>query len=235
MRPVLFERGGVTIRSYPAMLYVGLVAGTLAGNAAARAARIDALRVTAATLILLGPALVGARLFYAATHWEFYRGAVSRIWDRKRGGAAQYGGLLLALPLSVPVAGALHLAWGGFWDAAVFSILIAMIFGRAGCLLQGCCAGRLSSSRFTFHGRLPTQCLEAVWAACLLVLALAVRQRLPFPGALFWAVAGGYGAGRLGLESTREEGAGTFTIHHGLSAALIVLSLAEFASRWPRH
>jgi prolipoprotein diacylglyceryltransferase len=217
------------------MLYVGLVAGIVAGNAAARAAGLDAFRVTAATLILLGPALAGARLFYAATHWGFYRGDPSRIWDRKRGGAAQYGGLVLALPLSVPVAGALQLGWGGYWDAAVFTILTAMIFGRTGCLLNGCCAGRFSRSRFAFHGRLPTQCLEAGWAVCLLVVAIAIRQRLPFPGALFWVVAGGYAAGRLGLESTREEGAGTFTIHHGLSAALVVLSLAEFASRWPRH
>jgi len=235
MRPVLFQHGGVTIRSYPVMLYVGIVAGIAAGNAAAHAAGIDALRVTAATLILLVPALAGARLFYAATHWGFYRGAPDRIWDRKRGGAAQYGGLLLALPLSVPIAGALHLDWGGYWDAAVFSILTAMIFGRTGCLLQGCCAGRLSRSRFAFHGRLPTQYLEAGWAACLLVLAIVIRPRLPFSGALFWAVAGGYAAGRLGLESTREEGAGTFTIHHGLSAALVLLSLAEFSFRWPHH
>ena len=43
------------------MLYLGLVAGVAAGNVAARAAGIDAFRMFAATLVLIGPALVGAR------------------------------------------------------------------------------------------------------------------------------------------------------------------------------
>src|SRR5262249_15504183 len=241
--PVLFHWRGVAIHSYPAMLYLGLVVGLEAGNIASHLAGMDAFRVLIATFLLLTPALVGARLFYVAMHWQIYRQNPRRIWNRNEGGAAQYGGLALALPLSIPVTAGLHLPWGAFWDVTAFTILVGMMIVRIGCLLNGCCAGRPSSSwiavnlpnlRGVWARRLPTQCLEAGWAAVLLVLAVGLRGKLPFPGALFWVVAAGYGGGRLVLESTREQvsGAGRFTIHHGVSATLILLSLAALASGW---
>ena len=58
MRPILFQWRGLTVWSYPALLYVGLVLGVLAGNVAAHAAGVDALGVFEATFLLL---LAGAR------------------------------------------------------------------------------------------------------------------------------------------------------------------------------
>ncbi len=227
------------------MLYLGLVAGVVAGNAAAHAAGIDAFRAFVATIILIVPALIGARLFYVASHWQLYRKSLRRIWNRSEGGAAQYGGLAAVLLLSVPLLHTLNLPFGAFWDVATFTILVGMIFGRIGCLLNGCCAGRPSRSWLSAYlpnhlgvwdRRIPTQCLEAGWAAVLLVSANTVWRWLPFPGALFLVVTAGYACGRLVLESTREplSGASRFTIHHGISVALIVLSLAALTARWPK-
>ncbi len=227
------------------MLYIGLVAGVVAGNAAAHAAGIDAVRAYVATLALIVPALIGARLFYVASHWRLYRQSPQRVWNRSDGGAAQYGGLALVLPLSVPLLAALQLPFGAFWDVAAFTILVGMIFGRIGCLLNGCCAGRpsrtwvsayLPNHQGVWDWRIPTQCLEAGWAAVLLVSATAVWRWLPFPGALFLVVTAGYACGRLVLESTREplSRASRFTIHHGISVALIVLSLAALTAHWPK-
>jgi phosphatidylglycerol:prolipoprotein diacylglycerol transferase len=221
------------------MLYLGLVAGVVAGNAAAHAAGVDAFRVYLATLILIPAGLIGARLFYVASHWRFFRQNPRRIWNRREGGASQYGALLVVLPLSVPLLAQLRLDLGAFWDVVVFTILVSMIFGRIGCLLNGCCAGRPSESWMSmrlpnlerkWQRRLPAQGLEAAWAAALLVCAIFVRQHLPFAGALFLVVMAGYAAGRLVLESTREQPPGTarFTV------ALIVLSLATVAARWPK-
>jgi prolipoprotein diacylglyceryltransferase len=222
-----------------------MVVGIITGNAAAHVAGMDAFRVLIATLVLLVPALLGARLFYVATHWQVYRQNPQRIWNRNEGGAAQYGGLAVALPLSAPVAAIVRIPWGAFWDVAVFTILVGMIIVRIGCLLNGCCAGRPSRSWLAlclpnasgvWARRLPTQCLEAGWAVVLLVSAIVLRNKLASPGDLFWIVAAGYAAGRLVLESTRESrpGARRFTVHHGVSIALILLSGAALASRWPK-
>ena len=247
MRPLLFQRSGVTIHSYPAMLYVGMVAGVVGGNVAARAAGMDPHRVLVATLVLLAPALIGARLLYVASNWRFYRQFPRQIWNRSEGGAAQYGGLALALPLSVPLTNALHISWGSFWDVAIFTILLGMIFARIGCLLNGCCAGRPFSSWLALNlpnatgvwvRRLPTQCLEGCWAVMLLVFAIEIRRKLPFPGAVFWVVVAGYAAGRLVLESMREPEPEPvwhgFNIHHGLSVVLILVSSAALSTHWPK-
>ena len=244
MRPILFCWRGRKIHSYPAMLWLGMVAGVVAGNAAAHAAGLNAFRVYVATLLLILPALAGARLLHVALHWPLYRANPRRIWDRSDGGAAQYGGLV-AVPLSVPLLAALGVPLGAFWDVATVTILVGMILTRVGCLLHGCCAGRASeawcSVRLPDHAgvwakRIPTQCFEALWAALLLAAAVAVWPRLPFPGALFLVVVIGYASGRLVLESLRERrpGAARFSAYHGFSVALVLVSLAALTARWPK-
>ncbi len=245
MRRVLFQWRGLTVWSYPAMLYVGLVAGVVAGNVAAHAAGINAFRAYVATLLLIAPALIGARLLYVVSHWQLYRRSLRRIWNRNEGGWDMYGGLPVALVLSVPLLAALKLPFGAFWDVAMFTILVGMILTRIGCLLNGCCAGRpskawgsvyLPNHLGVWERRIPTQCLEAGWAGVLLVSAMTVWRWLPFPGALFLLVAAGYGCGRLVLESAREPepGANRFNVSHAISAVMIMASLATLTAYWTR-
>jgi phosphatidylglycerol:prolipoprotein diacylglycerol transferase len=243
VRPILFQWRGFTVWSYPAMLYVGLVLGVVAGNAAAHAAGLDAFRTFVATLVLIVPALAFARLLHVALYWRYYRLHLGDIWNRSQGGAAQYGGLLAALPISVPVLALLHLPLAAFWDVAIITILVGMMFVRVGCLLNGCCAGRPSTSwagvrlpnhRGEWSRRIPSQLLEAGWSGALLAGALGLWRWLPFPGALCLLVIAGYAAGRLVLESLRERLPGAFplTVHHAISALLVMGSLGALAVHW---
>jgi len=244
MRPLLFTWRGIKVWSYPAMLYIGLVVGVAAGNIAAHAAGLNAFRVYVATLLLIPPSLVGARLLHVFTHWDVYRNDRKRIWNRNEGGQAQYGGLAVMVPLSFPLLAILDIPLGGFWDVSSFTILVGMIFTRVGCLLNGCCAGRpsgifgvhLPNAHGVWEKRIPTQILEAVWATILVIAAAMIWHMLPFSGALFLFVVAGYAVGRLALESARElaPGARGFTIHHAISLGMIVLSLAAFTANWPK-
>ena len=238
MRPVLFQWRGVTFWAYPTLLYLGLVAGVLCGNLAARAAGLDPLRVYVATFLLLLPALAGARLLYVACNLARYRGRISAVWSRQDGGAAQYGGLILAVPLSFPILRSLDLPIAAFWDVGLVTILVGMIPTRVGCFLNGCCAGRPSSAwcslvlpntRGEWTRRIPTQWFEALFAAAILVSGILLWDRMPFPGAFALYAVACYGAGRLILESLRELPPGKqFTVEHAISAALLVLSLTAF-------
>jgi phosphatidylglycerol:prolipoprotein diacylglycerol transferase len=191
---------------------------------AAHAAGLDALRIFAATLLLIPPALVGARLLYVGTRWRDYRRDPRRIWRRGEAGAAHYGGLGVALALSVPVLAVLRVPLGAFWDATAPAMLLTLAFARVGCWLNGCCAGRPGS-------RVPVQLLEAAWALALLALSLALWGRLPFPGASFLVLAAIYATGRLALLGARA-GERRFTIHHGISVAMIVLSVGALTAHW---
>lgn len=242
MRPILFQWRGYRVFSYPAMLYVGTVLGIVAGNRAAHASGLDAFRVWIATLILFAAALAGARLLFVAINWRQHGVGPRRIFDRNQGGAAQYGGLLVALPLSWPLLAALRVPYAAFWDVAVITILVAMTFTRIGCLLNGCCAGRevrrfgvmLPNTRGECKRRVPTQILEGALALVLLVSGLMVWRALPAPGALFLLLAGGYALGRLVLETFREHAPGTsaFNIQHAISLGLAATSLTSLALLW---
>jgi len=224
------------------MQYIGLTIGVLAGNVAARSTGLDAFRVYVATIVLLFPALAGARVLYIASHWNAYRNNRHNIWNTHEGGAAQYGGILVMIPLSVPLLSILRIPFGAFWDVGGITIMVGMIFTRIGCFMNGCCAGRPTSSRFGLHlpnvrgewsHRFPTQLLEACWAATLLFAGLVLWPKLPFDGALFLFIASGYATGRLIMESMRDlkTASRPFTIHHAISILIIVSSVLAITVR----
>jgi len=225
MRRILFRCGGAPIYSYPAMLYLGTVLGVVAGNYAANRARLDSRVVFAITLLACGGGLIGGRLSFVVARWPIYWREPRRIWSGSEGGADMYGGLPLAVLVSVPLLRLWSLPFG--------------------CLLNGCCSGRHSEGRFALwlanqsgerRRRIPNQILEGSWAAVLLAGAVLLWGKLPFPGALFLYLLGGYGAGRLVLESTRERppGAPRISIDHAVSMGLVVLCATGFLTAWPR-
>jgi prolipoprotein diacylglyceryltransferase len=217
---VLVTIRGRELHSYPVFLYLGAVAGTCAAAAAAP----DRLggRVAVATVLLLVPALVGSRLLYVATHLDAYRGRWELAFSRSAGGGAMYGGLLLALPVSVPLLRVLEVPFGAYWDAALFTLLVGMIFTRVGCLLNGCCRGTR---------KIPTSMLEAALAGVLLVGAFALNGELPFVGALFLGALAGYATGRFVLDFTRAERVRRLTVAQTTSICA-VLGTLPFVLVW---
>jgi phosphatidylglycerol---prolipoprotein diacylglyceryl transferase len=238
MRPVLFTWRGAPVSSYAVMLYFGLVFGTFAAGASAQAQGLHANAVAVAILALLAPAVLGARLAFVAGHWSTFRADPRRIFGRRRSGAVAYGALL-AVPASVPLLLALGIPFGSFWDAGAVGFLTATIFLRAGCLLNGCCSGRATRSRFGIvvrdhRGRrvrrIPTPVLEAISAAAILAGAAAAEGRMPFHGALFLSTLAAYATGRFAIDFTRDAPGrhGGLTVVQRLSASFVVLSLAAF-------
>ncbi|MDX6449414.1 MAG: phosphatidylglycerol---prolipoprotein diacylglyceryl transferase [Gaiellaceae bacterium] len=218
LRPVLLTVRGRELHSYPCLLYLGSVAGTLA--AAAAAPDDLAARVAFATTVLIVPALVGSRLMYVLTHRGAYRGRWRLAARRDAGGGAMYGGLILALPLSVPLLRVLDIPLRTYWDAAVFALLVGMIFTRAGCLLHGCCRGTR---------RIPTSVLEAALACVLLAGAVALHSRVPFDGALFLGALAAYATGRFALDFTRVEPRRRPTVAQATSVCALLGTLLVLA------
>jgi len=236
MLKVLLRFRGIEIHSYPAFLFLGLTFGIIAGTYAGSAAGLEPTRLYLVLLLLTIPALVGSRLLYALTHLQFYRDHPQELFSRDTGGAALYGGLLLALACSWPVLRLLGLPLGAFWDAATITLLVGMVFTKIGCLLNGCCAGRPTSGLFGLElpnergvwcRRVPSQLLECGLAAALLVGALFWKPR-PFSGALFLGAVAIYATARLPLGATRERADPTerIGVYYAISVTLAVASVA---------
>jgi phosphatidylglycerol---prolipoprotein diacylglyceryl transferase len=214
MRKILISWRGWNLHSYPTMLYVGMVCGIFVAAWVAGRSGLAPDRFVLATMFLSPLTLIGARLFFVASHWDVYRNNRARIWRRSEGGMAMYGGLLAAVPLSIPLLRVMELPFAKFWDASTFAILVGMIFTRFGCFLNGCCSGRPSTSWLALNlpdyrgirrRRLPTQLLEAAWAAILLSAAFALRGHEPFDGAIFCSAVLAYAIGRTFLQTLRDD------------------------------
>jgi phosphatidylglycerol---prolipoprotein diacylglyceryl transferase len=214
MRKILISWRGRNLYSYPTMLYVGMVCGIFVAAWVAGRSGLDPDRFVLATIILSPLTLIGARLFFVASHWDAYRNDRARIWRRSEGGMAMYGGLLAAVPLSIPLLRLMDLPFAKFWDASTFAMLVGMGFTRFGCLLNGCCSGRLSASwlalnlpdhRGVRRRRVPTQLLEAAYAMVLVTAAFALRGHQPFDGAIFCSALLAYGIGRYFLQKLRDD------------------------------
>lgn len=241
MRPVLFTLRGRPVWSYPALLYAGLVSGFYVTYAVAPRLGLAPQPAALALLILFVPALVGSRLWFVLDHWATYREDLPRIWRRSEGGMALYGGLLLALLVSPIVLGALDVGFAAFWDAATFAILVAMVFTRVGCLLNGCCSGRASSGRIGlwlpdhaghWQRRHPVQILEMAAAVVLMVGAVALLALGAPRGVIFISGLAGYGSVRLAVDRLRERPEPTVATHSVALTIFVVGSLALFAAGW---
>jgi len=243
MRRVLLHLCGVPIYSYPAMLYLGVVLGTYFELYAANSIGLSIPKTLAATLILLATALFGARLLHVLANWRLYCRDPKRMLQCSDGGASMYGGLLLALPASIPLLIILDLPFGTFWDLASLAMLVGMIVTRAGCFLNGCCAGRPTSQwwgmnlpdyKGVWQRRAPVQILEALSGMIVLVGAIVLWGGLAFAGALFLYAVGAYGACRALLETAREEQDRIcgINLHRFISAGLIAASLGTFVIVW---
>jgi phosphatidylglycerol:prolipoprotein diacylglycerol transferase len=98
-------------------------------------------------------AILGARAVYVATYWreEFADQPFSEIFMIQHGGLVYYGGLIGAI-----IAGAIFIRWKKLplWktaDVLAPSIALGNVFGRIGCLLNGCCYGRACSFPWAIH------------------------------------------------------------------------------------
>jgi len=126
------------------MMAVAFFAGLWTATRRGRLANVSGDTITDLTLWLMAGSIVGARVVYVTTYWkqEFAGQPLSEIFMVQHGGLVYYGGLIGAT-----LAGAAYLWWKKLpvWriaDVMAPSIALGSVFGRIGCLLNGCCYGR---------------------------------------------------------------------------------------------
>ena len=107
------------------------------------------------TILDLGPwlivgTIVGARALYAGTYWDnlmadplFPKAPWTEVFMVQRGGLVFYGGLIGATLAGILFARVKHLPVWKLADVLAPSIALGYVFGRIGCLLNGCCFGRV--------------------------------------------------------------------------------------------
>ena len=126
------------------MIALAFLAGLWTATRRARRENISSERIGDVVLWLMVGAILGARVVYVTTYWkdEFAGQPLSEIFMIQHGGLVYYGGLVGAT-----IAGIIYIRWKKLplWktaDVLAPSIALGNVFGRIGCLLNGCCYGR---------------------------------------------------------------------------------------------
>ncbi len=184
--------------------------------------RAPQMGIAAEKIIDLGPwlivgAIVGARTLYVFTFWheQFEGKALGEIFKVWRGGLVYYGGLIGASLAFILYARLKSLPlWKGA-DVMAPSIALGYVFGRIGCLLNGCCYGRACSLPWAIHfppghetypnAVHPTQVYESALNLGLYLGLAWLYRRKKFDGEVFAVYLVGYAMLRSLVEMFRGD------------------------------
>ena len=231
------------VRWYGVMMALAFLAGLWTATRRARLANVHGEIIADVTMWLMAGSIVGARFVYVTTYWkqEFAGGPFSEVFMIQHGGLVYYGGLIGA-----SVAGFGYLVWKKLpiWkiaDILAPSIALGSVFGRIGCLLNGCCYGRACDLPWAIHfpadhethgaGVHPTEIYDAL-LNFILYLALAwLFRRRKFDGQILALYFIGYAICRTTVEFFRGDypadhiHAGIFTSAQLVSAPILIVGI----------
>lgn len=148
MYPNLFYIGPLTVHSYGLFLALAFVAGLKVATYYGKKEEIVPARTIDLVLYTFIAALVGAKLLHIVIDYSYYAEDWRRLLNLYQVGGVYYGGLILAVVVSL-----LYMRYRGlnFWrtaDALCMGVAAGQILGRIGCFLAGCCWGRACSADF---------------------------------------------------------------------------------------
>ena len=126
------------------MMALAFLAGLWTATRRARRENIAAERIADVTFWLMAGAILGARVVYVTTYWkqDFAGQPFSEVFMIQHGGLVYYGGLIGAVLAGVIAIRRLKMPLWKTADVFAPSIALGSVFGRVGCLLNGCCYGR---------------------------------------------------------------------------------------------
>jgi phosphatidylglycerol:prolipoprotein diacylglycerol transferase len=155
-----FHIGNITIHWYGVLIALGFVAGFWTASRRARLVNFPPERVLDLGPWLILGSILGARVLYVISYWkEQFAHNLTEIIMIHHGGLVYYGGLIGASLTFI-----LYTRWKKLplWtlaDIVAPSIALGYAFGRIGCLMNGCCYGRVCDLPWAV--RFPNQ--SAVW------------------------------------------------------------------------
>ena len=144
MYPELFEIPLIhlTVKSYGLMMVIGFLAAVSLIRHLSRDITPDPQLITNAALYSLIGGVVGARLHYVLHYHEEFKGQLLGVFAIWQGGLELLGGVILAIAIIFFYLWYHKLPMRRYLDILAIGLLLALVFGRVGCFLNGCCFGK---------------------------------------------------------------------------------------------
>ena len=160
MHPIALQLGSLPIHWYGVMIALAFLAGLWTATGRARRENIPGERIADLVFWIMIAGVVGARTVYVTTYWsEFAHQPLTEMFMIQHGGLVYYGCVI-----GGAIAYIIYIRWNKLpgWkiaDILAPSIALGNAIGRIGCLLNGCCYGRVCHLPWAI--RFPNQ--SAAW------------------------------------------------------------------------
>ena len=246
MHPIAFFLGTLPIRWYGVMMALAFWFGLWTATRRARLANVHGEIIADVTMWLMFGSIVGARLVWVITYWktDLAGQPFSEVFMIQHGGLVFYDGLMGAT-----ITGISYLVWKKLpvWNIADIlapSIALGSVFGRIGCLMNGCCYGRICEMPWAIHFPAshetagapvhPTQIYDALLNLALYFALAGLFRRRQFQGQILALYFIGYALCRSVVECFRGDypadhiHAGLFTSAQLVSVPILVAGLALY-------
>ena len=248
MFPILFKLGPITIYTYGAMVFSGVIASYLVCKNQADKEGISRKIFSHIFFWALAWGFFGARVAYILVEWRwFLNNPLSVILSRS--GFVFYGGIASGILTLLILAKKHKLNLLRVADIAALSIPLGHALGRIGCFCYGCCYGRPTTSRIGIlfppespAGLLgvkviPTQLISVVFLLLIFCILLFLKKRKKFNGQILLSYTFLYGIFRFIIEFYRGDLRGEiFFLSTSQFAALVLIIISIFFFfRWRKE
>jgi phosphatidylglycerol---prolipoprotein diacylglyceryl transferase len=240
VHPIAFSLGSLPVYWYGVMMALAFLAGLWTASRRSLREGVAPEKILDTGPWLIVGAIIGARTVFVATYWrEFF--ADKPVWEVfmiRHGGLVFYGGFIGAVLGGIVFSRLKRIPTWQLADILAPSIALGYVFGRIGCLLNGCCYGRACSLPWAIHfpenhetyphGVHPTQLYDSLLNLALYAALARLYRRKKFDGQVFAVYLMGYAVTRSIVESFRGD-YNEAPLHGGLTPAHLI-SIGIFAA-----
>jgi phosphatidylglycerol:prolipoprotein diacylglycerol transferase len=235
MHSIAFTLGPLTVHWYGILVALGFLAGLWTASRRARLSGIAPEQIFDLGPWLILGGILGGRVLYVISYWrEEFAGNLREIFMVQHGGLVFYGGLIGATICGVSYLQLKKLPLWKIADIVAPSIALGYVFGRIGCLMNGCCYGRECELPWAIHfpaGHAthglpvhPTEIYDSLLNLGLYSFLAWLFRRKTFDGQIFAAYLISYAVLRSFVEYFR----GDYPVHYlwGVATPAQLVSIA---------
>ncbi|MDD2201516.1 MAG: prolipoprotein diacylglyceryl transferase [Firmicutes bacterium] len=235
MYPILFHVGKFPVYSWGTSLAVAFVVSALYAVWQGKKKGIDPDDIIDLALYACIASILGGRILFVLLNISSYiHNPVSILWMRD-GGLSFFGGLAGGILAGLILVKRRGISVGKMADVAAPAIAIGYAIGRLGCLLNGCCYGKVAvdlpwalACGTDGAPRHPTQIYAIIYTIIILFILRAWEGRKRSEGEVMWAYVGLYSVARFIVEFWRTGARDYFAPFTATQAACIVLAILGF-------
>ncbi len=237
MHPIICTFGPFTVYSYGLMLALAFTVGVSLASRQAKQENVNPGIIFNFLFLVFISGIAGARIFYIISNISYYLENPVEIIMLQRGGLAWFGGLISGVTCGVVYLKKKKLAVYKTIDLVIPFVALGQAIGRIGCLLNGCCFGRVSKLGLYFdvHSAflIPTQLYSSLLLIIIFIILRFLQERPHKEGQIFYAYLFLYSIKRFFIEFWRADSPGILaglTLFQTLSLAIFALSLLKLLS-----